>query len=704
MSRWRFWRAALALVLVGVGLDVRAADETAHFDVVVYGGTSGGIAAAIQVKRMGGSVVVIEPTKRIGGLTTGGLGQTDIGNKAAIGGVSLEFYQRIRKHYSEPSAWKWQKREEYRSGGQSVTNQAEAAMWTFEPSAALTVLEAMAKEAGVPIVYGERLDRTNVDGPKTKGVTKDGAHITTIMMESRRTFAGRVFIDATYEGDLMAAAGVSYTVGREANATHKETLSGVQVANSKHHQLVPGVDPYVKPGDPSSGVLPGLDPKGPGEEGAADARVQAYCFRMCVTDHPDNRIPFAKPDGYDERLYELGLRNFEAGEKRIPWSNSSMPNRKTDINNNFGFSTDFIGQNYEYPDASYTERAAIIARHLKYQQGLLWTWSNHPRVPEHVRKEISRWGMCKDEFTEGNGWQEQLYIREARRMVGAYVMTQHNCQGRVVAERPIGLAAYTMDSHNVQRYVDKNGHARNEGDVQIGGFAPYAIDYGSITPQQTECDNLLVPVCLSASHMAFGSIRMEPVFMVLGQSAATAALLSIEAKSPVQTVDYAKLKTRLLADKQVLEWTGPKPASATNIDLKSLPGLVVDDEAAERKGFESTGSVVGPFVGSGYRHDSDMTKGECSAKFRFKLASAGKYEVRVAYPPNPNRATNVPVTIKHAAGSTTVKLDQKKKPTQGAFEPVGTFDFAAGEAVIEITNKDTNGHVILDAVQLLPLK
>lgn len=702
MLRSNCCRLLLSLVVLVLSFKAQAADEV--YDVVVYGGTSGGIAAAVQVKRLGGSVVVIEPTQRIGGLTTGGLGQTDIGNKAAIGGVSLEFYQRIRKHYSDEANWKWQKRETYRSGGQSATGQTEAAMWTFEPSAALKVLNAMANEAGVQVVSGQRLDRTSVNGPVTKGVTKTGPRITAITMESGKVFKGRVFIDATYEGDLMAAAGVSYTVGREANATYKETLSGVQVANSKHHQLVPGVDPYVKPGDPSSGLLPGIDPKGPGEEGAADARVQAYCFRMCVTDHPDNRIPFAKPEGYDERLYELGLRNFEAGEKRVPWSNSGMPNRKTDINNNFGFSTDFIGQNYEYPEASYTERAAIIARHLKYQQGLLWTWANHPRVPEHVRKEIGRWGMCKDEFTEGSGWQEQLYIREARRMVGAYVMTQHNCQGRTTAERPIGLAAYTMDSHNVQRYVDKNGHARNEGDVQIGGFAPYPIDYGSITPKQSECDNLFVPVCLSATHMAFGSIRMEPVFMVLGQSAATAAMLAIEAKSPIQTVDYAKLRERLLADKQVLEWTGPKPASAMAIDLKSLPGLVIDDEAAERTGFDSAAATIGPFVGSGYRHDSDMNKGECSARFRFKLATAGKYEVRVAYPPNPNRANNVPVTIKHATGSATVKLDQKKKPTQGAFEPVGTYDFAAGEAVIEITNKDTAGHVIIDAVQLLPVE
>jgi hypothetical protein len=286
---------------------------------------------------------------------------------------------------------------------------------------------------------------------------------------------------------------------------------------------MPNVDPYVKKGDPTSGLLPSIDPAGPGQEGAADNRIQAYCFRTCLTDVPENRIPFARPQGYDESWYELLLRNFEAGETKIPWNNSPMPNRKTDTNNNYGVSTDFIGQDYDYPEASYDQRTKIIARHRLYQQGLMWTLANHPRVPEKIRTEVSRWGTCKDEFTEGDGWQEQLYIREARRMVGAYVMTQHNCQGNVVADDAVGLAAYTMDSHNTQRYVDAAGHARNEGDVEVGGFPPYPIAFRSITPRDSECTNLLVPVCLSATHISYGSIRMEPVFMVLGQSAATAA-------------------------------------------------------------------------------------------------------------------------------------------------------------------------------------
>ncbi len=542
----------IALIIAAglfLGGNVRAEDRR-DYDVVIYGGTSAGIAAAVQVKRMGGTVIVIEPSHRVGGLTTGGLGQTDIGNKAAIGGVAREFYQRVRKYYDDPRHWRWQSREEYQSSGQSRTAKKESAMWTFEPSAALAIMQDFIREHEIPVVYGERLDRS------ARGVAKRGATITAIRMEGGKIYRGRVFIDATYEGDLMATAGVSYVVGRESNATYGETLNGVQTRQAKYHQFMPGVDPYVRPGDPSSGLLPGIDPSGPGEEGSGDRRVQAYCFRMCLTDHPENRIPFAKPADYDPLMYELLLRNFEAGERGMPWINSAMPNRKTDTNNRTGFSTDFIGQNYDYPEASYAEREKIIARHRSYQQGLMWTLANHPRVPEAIRREVSRWGTCRDEFERADGWQQQLYIRESRRMVGAYVMTQHNCQGRVTAEQPVGLAAYTMDSHNVQRYVDKDGHVRNEGDVEVGGFPPYGIDYRALVPKEEECGNLLVPVCLSASHIAFGSIRMEPVFMVLGQSAATAAMQAVRSESTVQRIDYAVLRRRLLADRQVLEWGG----------------------------------------------------------------------------------------------------------------------------------------------------
>lgn len=539
--------------------------QTKKYDIVIYGGTSAGVAAAIQSSRMGKSVVLIEPTNRIGGLTTGGLGQTDIGNKQAIGGISREFYENIKKYYDDPGNWKWEKKSDYMDGGQTRTEEGEASMWTFEPSAALSVYKTMMDKEKIKMVYNERLNRAS-------GVKKVNGKIESITMESGKTFKGKVFLDATYEGDLMASTGVSYAVGRESNEEYGETLNGVQAnsinraltgfvsRNAFNHNFIPGVDPYVVQGDPSSGLLPNVNEK-PGLEGEGDKKIQAYCFRMCLTDHPDNRIPFQKPSNYDEINYELLFRNYEArkgpiremysyGNSLLPWINSSMPNRKTDTNNKFGFSTDYIGRNYDYPEASYAEREKIIEDHRNYQMGLMWTLANHPRIPEEVRKEASRWGTTKDEFERADGWQQQLYIREARRMISDYVMTQHNCEGLKVAEDAIGMAAYGMDSHNVQRYVDANGFVQNEGNVEAHGFKPYPISYRSLVPKKEECKNLIVPVCVSSTHIAFGSIRMEPVFMVLGQTAATAAALAIDGKSDVQEVPYPILRDRLLEDGQ----------------------------------------------------------------------------------------------------------------------------------------------------------
>ena len=695
----RIFPLLILIVSLSMTSDCVASPPRGEYDIVIYGGTSSGVAAALQAKRMGKTVGLIEPTNRIGGLTTGGLGQTDIGNKAAIGGISREFYVRVAKYYEQPEAWKWQKRKDYKGRGQSVTASGEKTMWTFEPSVALKIYQAMLKEAGVPVVYEERLDRKN-------GVKKAGKRITAITMESGKTYSGKMFIDATYEGDLMAAAGISYTVGREANSTYNETLNGVQTHNAIHHQFKKGVDPYIKKGDPKSGLLPGIDANGPGKEGSKDHREQAYCFRMCLTDHPENRIPFKKPAGYDPLRYELLLRNFEAGERGFPWINSPMPNRKTDTNNRTGFSTDFIGQNYDYPEADYETRKKITALHLTYQKGLMWTLANHPRVPAHIRKEVARWGMCKDEFTDNEGWQQQLYIREARRMIGDYVMTQHNCQGVKLAEDAVGMAAYTMDSHNVQRYVDKNGHVRNEGDVQVGGFAPYPISYRSIVPKESECTNLFVPICLSASHIAFGSIRMEPVFMVLGQSASTAACQAIDANADVQKIDYAKLRAKLLADNQVLVWKGKRPTPAKRIDPKTIKGIVIDDHQAKLTGFEFLSSSAGPLIGVCYRHDGNTKQCKQSARFIPNIPRDGVYEVRIAYSPHSNRATNVPVTVRHGKGMSKHTINQRKKPpVDGAFVSLGQFSFSAGkEGWIEISNEGANGYVIADAVALIPVK
>lgn len=545
-----------------------AKSQIREYDIVIYGGTSAGVAAAIQSSRMGKSVVLIEPSSRIGGLTTGGLGQTDIGNKQVIGGISREFYQGIKTYYNEPANWKWQTRQEYRDGGQTRTAEGEDAMWTFEPSAALKVYETMMSPENITLVYNQRLNREN-------GVKKQGQKIVEIETESGEKYRGKMFIDATYEGDLMATAQVSYSVGRESNKEYGETLNGVQAndynitlrgtvsRNSIHHNFIDGVDPYIVKGDPSSGLLPFIKAGGPGINGHGDNGIQAYCFRMTLTDHPENRIPFKKPAGYNELEYELLFRNYEAaegpieemypyGDPLVPWINSPMPNRKTDTNNQKGFSTDFIGQNWDYPEASYEEREKIIERHRSYQQGLMWTLAYHPRIPQKVRDKVSKWGTCKDEYEREDGWQQQLYIREARRMKSDYVMTQRNCEGFDVADDPVGMAAYGMDSHNVQRYVDANGFVQNEGNVEAHGFPPYPVSYRSIIPKKGECCNLLVPVCVSSTHIAFGSIRMEPVFMVLGQSAATAAALAIENGTDVHSLDYNALKARLLKDKQIL--------------------------------------------------------------------------------------------------------------------------------------------------------
>lgn len=658
-----------------------------QYDVVIYGATPAGITAAIEVRSQGKSCILLEPSRHVGGMTTGGLGATDIGNKAAIGGLAREFYRRVKKHYDQPSAWKFEQPQEYRSARQSPQDDA---MWTFEPHVARQIFHAMLAEADVPLQLEQRLDRRS-------GVRKSGARIEAIGTESGQWYTGRIFIDATYEGDLMAAAGVSFHVGREANRVYGETLNGVQTRMAIHHQLMAGVDPYVEKGNPASGLLPGVHAGPPGEEGSGDHRVQAYNFRLCLTDVKENQLPIEKPADYHPARYELLLRNFEAGEKRVPWSLILMPNRKTDINNNHGFSTDNIGMNYDWPTADYRRREEMVREHLSYVQGLLWTLAHDPRVPEEIRKEVSRWGLCKDEFVETGGWPPQLYVREARRMISDYVMTQHNCQGQVIADDPVGLAAYTMDSHHVQRYVDQQGFARNEGDVQVGGFPPYPISYRAIRPRKSECDNLLVPVALSASHIAYGSIRMEPVFMVLGQSAGAAACLAIDQQVAVQEIDYGRLRQRLEQVGQVLVWTGPRPAASRHPE--QLPGIVIDDVEAERQGTWLYSAAVPGFIGTGYLHDDNREKGQCEVRFRRRLPE-GVYEVRLAYTAHSNRATAVPVVVHHAQGRTERRINQRQMPDKDGFVSLGQFTFD-GEAVIVISNRDTNGYVVIDAVQLL---
>ncbi|WP_236980974.1 FAD-dependent oxidoreductase [Membranihabitans maritimus] len=518
-------------------------------DIIIYGGTSSGIISAVEAVRSGKSVIVVSPDMHLGGLTAGGLGWTDTGNKAVIGGLAREFYHRVYQHYNTDEAWKWQKKSEYGNKGQGTPalDGENRTMWIFEPHVAEKVYEDLVKELKIRVDRDEWLDREG-------GVVKKDGKITSITTLSGKTYSGKVFIDATYEGDLMATADVSYHVGRESSDTYGEEWNGVQTGVLHHkHWFEADISPYKVPGDPSSGLVPRVSGEDPGEKYSGDQKIQAYCFRTCLTNHPENRVSFPKPEGYDSTQYELLARVFQAGWK--DWFNKfdPIPNRKTDTNNHGPFSSDNIGMNYDYPEASYQRRQEIIEEHEQYQKGLYWFVANDPRVPEDIQSEMREWGLSKDEFTDNGNWPHQIYVREARRMIGDFVMTENELLKKAPTPKPVGMGSYTMDSHNVQRYIKPDGFVQNEGDIGVSTKGPYSISYGSLIPRKDECENLLVPVCVSASHIAFGSIRMEPVFMILGQSAAAAATLAIDQGIAVQDVNYDELK-KVLEDKgQVLE-------------------------------------------------------------------------------------------------------------------------------------------------------
>jgi hypothetical protein len=544
----------LIFAIVSCEKQEKPLEATESVDVVVYGGTSAAVIAAVQAKKMGKSVVIVSPDIHLGGLSSGGLGFTDTGDKTVIGGLARDFYHRLYQHYQKSESWQWQDPAEFGNKGQGTValDSTYRTMWIFEPHAAEQVFEDYVKEFDLKVYRDEWLDRE-------KGVTKKGNNIVSIKTINGKTFWGKMFIDATYEGDLMAAAGVSYHVGREANATYGEEWNGVQVGTLHHrHHFMTDISPYKIPGDPSSGLLPRVSAEHPGEKGEADHRIQAYCFRMCLTNHPDNRIPFPRPEGYDSLQYELLVRIFESGWRETFHKFDLIPNRKTDTNNHGPFSTDNIGMNYDYPEATYERRKEIIKEHETYQKGWFYFIANDPRVPKDVQNAMCEWGLPKDEFTDNGGWPHQLYIREARRMVGLEIMTEHEVLSKKGVANPVGMGSYSLDSHNTQRYVKPDGFVQNEGDIGVRPPKPYQVAYGSIVPKKGECGNLFVPVCMSSSHIAFGSIRMEPVFMILGQSSATAAALAIDGNLAVQDVPYSDLQKRLLADGQVLTYEGPE--------------------------------------------------------------------------------------------------------------------------------------------------
>ncbi len=655
------------LLLAILSLCLRAnSQQVIDVDVCVYGGTSAGVIAAYTAVKLGKKAILIEPGRHLGGMSSGGLGYTDIGNKYAITGLARDFYRRIGNHYGKFE------------------------QWTFEPKVAEKTFNDYVKAAGFKVLYTKQL----------RDVKKNGTRITEIILEDSEnqaaapiTVRASMFIDCGYEGDLMAKAGVSYTVGREANSDYNETINGVQLMSG--HQMPDGIDPYREKGNPESGLVWGVSDARLEPNGTGDKKVQAYNYRICLTSDPSNMVPITRPAGYDSTKYELALRLHEVWPNRRKLNDyfiwSGMPNQKTDINNRNGFSTDMIGMNYDYPDASYARRKEIVREHEEYTKGLLYFYGHDPRVPKELRDEMLKWGYPKDEYVDNGHWSPQLYVREARRMVGKYGMTQANCEGKVVAEDAVGLAAYTMDSHNCQRLV-VNGQVKNEGNVEVGGFGPYPISYGSIVPKQNECTNLLVPVCLSATHIAYGSIRMEPVFMVLAQSSATAAVMAIDSKTDIQNTDISALQKKLADDPL---------ADGTAFDI------LVDND--NEKLVSKTGEWITEKKG-GYG-PSFVTTADAKASIAFStpIKKKGKYNCLVYVPKVAETSSVIPVTVTVGKKSS----ERSIRPadlvvvgqTSGEWVSLGTYSIAANEMTkVEISAKGTDGKVIADAVIWTPVK
>jgi len=669
MKIFRTFKLSLLLLLLAGKLV--AADVIHSFDVVVYGGTSAGVIAAYTAKQMGKSVLLIEPGTRVGGLTTGGLGYTDIGNKYAVNGLSLNFYRKVGEHYGAFE------------------------QWIFEPHVAENIFLFYLKKANVQVLYSYRLISVGKAGLKIRTITLENA--LTPSKSTYKVIKGKQFIDCSYEGDLMAKAGVSYVVGREDNKQYSETYNGSQFREK--HQFPDSISPYKIPGNPASGLLWGISNNKLLPDGAGNKMVQTYNIRVCLTKNPKNRIPITMPDDYRPERYELLIRLIEKKSfKNIRdfMTVSEMPNEKTDINNNGPFSTDMIGMNWNYPEAGYTERSAIFKAHENYTKGLFYFVGHDPRIPLEIRTQMLQYGYPKDEFLTTGHFTSQMYVREARRMVGEYVMTQANCQGKEVVNDGIGMAAYTMDSHNAERIV-VNGMVKNEGDVQIGGFAPYPISYRSLVPKATECSNLLVPVCLSASHIAYGSIRMEPVFMMLAQSAAVAACIAIDNNTGVQQVRVQKIQS-------VLKENPLADGSTPEILVDDSDTIHVTTGGNWKRVFDSGGNY-GP---SAYRSDS-LAKPTDFVRFSPGIKKEGDYEVYFYVSKQAGGSSNINVQIRNVGGDAEVNIDTNKinvkGQTSGEWVKLGVYHLTPGtESSVTATGKNATGKAIADAVLFVPVR
>jgi hypothetical protein len=669
----------LGFLMAGGGMAQTAPAKT--YDLVVYGGTPAGIACSIAAAREGKSVLLLETSKHIGGLTTGGLSHTDVGPRPEIiGGIAKEFFTRADAWYAD------------------AKRTASRDFWYHEPHIAEKTFTAMLQEAKVEVVFGTRV----------KSVEKQGPRITSLTLLDGRAHAGRIFVDASYEGDVMALAKVDYHVGREGRDAYDEPLAGFRPAPfrfreqeymaSPERKYTHGTPAKISAYGKDGRLLPGINTGWP-EPGAGDNKSQAYNFRVILTNNAANRVPIPKPANYDPLRYEILGRIIDAFpgvkyEKLVFLG--ALPNQKFDANaSGLVQGTDHVGGNVDYPDGDYATRDRIWQDHREYVQGFLWFLANDPRVPAELRTQASEYGLAKDEFTDNENWPYQLYVREARRMRGQYVMSQRDCQKAITKEDSIGMGAFILDSHAVQRLVDKDGHVIDEGNFDIP-VRPYQIPYRSITPKREQCENLLVPVALSATHVTYGSIRMEPQFMILGHSTGVAAAMALERNVPVQDVNIPALRTKLVAQGQVLEL-----ASLANLTLaENLPGIVIDDEAATYEGVWTASGYGNPIDGTSH-NDGDGSKGKLRARFEAKLPESGTYEVRLAYSPAPNRASNVPVKVEHAGGSETVQVDQRKSPSvEKHFTSLGKFEFTKDmPAVVTVSNEGTNGFVAVDAVQ-----
>lgn len=683
-----------------VALSVLAEERA---DVVVYGGTPAGITAAIAASKEGASVILLEPGRHPGGVVSGGLGHTDIGNPRCIGGLSREFFERIGRHYGRDLAW------------------------YFEPHIAEQTFTDWAAEAGVRVSYGRRLAESK------DAVTKDGARIRALRTEDGATFSAETFVDASYEGDLLARAGVPFVIGREGRNEFSESLAGVQAVplgdwdeyrrTAPPHGpgysslMLPTIEWYKKrPNylnthqfpvkvsalDGNGMQLPGITAREPETAGTGDRKFMAYNFRLCLTKDPTNRIPISAPAAYDAKRYELLARYVALWpdiELRQLFHIAPMPGGKTDFNTSGPYSTDHLGANWDYPEATYARRQEIWTDHKNFLQGMFFFLGSDPRLPAALRREASAWGLCRDEFADTGHWPRQLYVRVARRMKGAAFMTQKDVQKEVVKADSVAMGSFIIDSHNVQRVLTRDGCAVNEGGIEVP-VRPYQIPYGVLTPKKADCENLLVPVCMSASYIAYCTLRMEPVYMALGHASGLAAAQAAKARAAVQDLDVTELQAKLVRQKQVVRLEGP----STAISRAGLAGIVVDDDEAKLAGEWTRSSFAGGGLGGGYRHDGNAGKGGKAARFEAKVPADGDYEVRFGYVAFENRATNVAVLVHSADGAKTVFVDERRAPgSDGLFVSLGTHRFSAKEpAVVEVSNANTDGYVVIDAVQWLP--